>query len=110
MTELLDEYVTKRVSANDKGYVDRGARPGDYSENSPIHNALPAALLEMGFHDHPEDAARLQSAQFRRDAAQGILDGIIAWREAVPSPGASPIPHTLGPLDGDGIRPWKRYE
>lgn len=107
LTQLLDKHVSQSVRANDKGYVDRGARVGDYSENSPIHNALPAALLEMGFHDHPEDAKRLQSQRFRTDAAEGILEGIIEWRESVPSPGAPP---DADGLDGQGKRPWVRYE
>jgi hypothetical protein len=107
LTQLLDEHITAHVRPNDKGYVDRGAREGDYSEISPIHNSLPAALLEMGFHDHPEDAKRLQSAQFRRDAAAGIVDALVAWREST-DPSAEAESDTVP--DGRGLRPWVRME
>ncbi|MEQ1505525.1 MAG: N-acetylmuramoyl-L-alanine amidase [Myxococcota bacterium] len=82
LATLLDQHLHATVHATDKGYVDRGTRPGDYSEISPVHNTMPAALLEMGFHDNKEDAARMQSLQFRRNAADGITAGVVEWRQS----------------------------
>lgn len=107
LATLLDRYVHGEVSKHDSGYVDRGARPGDYSEISPVHNMLPAALLEMGFHDNPDDARRLQSAKFRRDAAEGFALALAEWRATrkpvrrQPNGAAAP---------GDGGADWVRNE
>ena len=35
----------------------------------------------MGFHDHPKEARRLQSARFQEDAAAGIVDALIAYHD-----------------------------
>lgn len=90
---LLDHHVYQSVHRNDKGYLDRGTRPGDYSEVSPVHNTLPAALLEMGFHDNPEEARRLQTNAYRRDAAAGIVAGMVEWRNSRTMPPPLPIAH-----------------
>lgn len=95
LATLLDRHVHKSVSKRDRGYLNRGTRPGDYSEVSPVHNTLPAALLEMGFHDNPEEAKRLQTAQYRHDAAEGIVEGLIEWRSTRTMP--PPFPVTRDP-------------
>jgi N-acetylmuramoyl-L-alanine amidase len=79
LTDVLVEHLWASVHANDAGYVNRGVRAGDYSEVSPVHNTLPSALLEMGFHTDPDDARRMLTSRFRRDAASGIVSGLIEW-------------------------------
>lgn len=107
LAALLDRHVHEHVARHDAGYVDRGSRPGDYSEISPVHNMLPSALLEMGFHDNPDDARRLQSQQFRTDAAEGIAVALAEWRATrqpvrrEPNGAARP---------GDGGADWVRNE
>ncbi len=83
LAKLLEDSVFDSVRARDPAYRTRGTRMGDFSEISPIHNALPSVLLEMGFHDDAEDAARLQTPRFQHDAALGIADGVEAWRAGV---------------------------
>lgn len=80
LARLVEDALWDTVHAHDPGYATRGTRMGDYSEISPIHNALPSVLLEMGFHDDRQDAARLQTSAFQADAALGITRGLEAWR------------------------------
>ncbi len=41
---------------------------------------MPAVLLEVGFVSHPEESARLRTAEYQDRVAQAICDGISAWR------------------------------
>jgi hypothetical protein len=85
LAELLEKGVYGSVHAHDPGYETRGVKPGDYSEISPLHNTLPSALLEMAFHTDADDARRLLTSQFKRDAAQGITDAIAQWYHSRPT-------------------------
>jgi N-acetylmuramoyl-L-alanine amidase len=85
LSALLEASIHGRVSARDPGYRTRGVEPGNYSEISPVHNGLPASLLELGFHTDREDAARMQTRRFQEDAAAGIVEGLSAWRAGVPA-------------------------
>lgn len=84
LTEILVDHLWKTVHAHDPGYDNRGVKPGDYSEVSPLHNTVTASLLEMGFHTDADDARRMQTAKFRRDAADGITSGLAEWYDGVP--------------------------
>ncbi|MEQ1569781.1 MAG: N-acetylmuramoyl-L-alanine amidase [Myxococcota bacterium] len=106
LAHTLDRAVWTAVHAHDKGYEDRGTKPGDYSEISPVHNMLPSALLEMGFHTDADDARRMNTPQFKRDAAQGIVDGLVEWR-AGRTPGAGPIRTEASRQRG---APWDVWE
>jgi hypothetical protein len=104
LSTLLTKHLYASVKAEDPGYRNRGTRPGDYSEISPVHNTLPAALLEMGFHDNPDEARfRLQTPKYRRNAAKGIVEGLIAWRESRSGP-------PIAPVTRDPDRSWSRAE
>jgi N-acetylmuramoyl-L-alanine amidase len=67
--------IVRAAGAEDRGvkqapfYVLAGAR-------------MPAVLLEVGFLSHPEEAARLRTPAHQDRIAQGIADGIAAWRKA----------------------------
>jgi N-acetylmuramoyl-L-alanine amidase len=82
LSVALERAVYEAVREHDPEYRTRGVQLGDFSEISPHHNELPATLLELGFHDDRLDAKRLQTAQFRRDAARGIVEGLIRWRRS----------------------------
>lgn len=106
LAQLLEDHLWSTVAAHDRGYETRGTRMGDYSEISPIHNALPSVLLEMGFHDDAQDAARLQTPQFQRDAAVGIGRALEAWRAGVPAGDDLPLgPRGARPARVPG-EPW----
>ncbi|HHO53784.1 MAG TPA: hypothetical protein ENK18_23655 [Deltaproteobacteria bacterium] len=80
LANALERSIFETVRSRDPGYVTRGVRLGNFSEISPVHNDLTGALLELGFHDDRGDAARLQTPQFREDAAKGTVEGLIQWR------------------------------
>jgi N-acetylmuramoyl-L-alanine amidase len=42
---------------------------------------MPAILVEVGFVSNPAEGKRLRSSGFARVAAQGIADGVSAYRE-----------------------------
>ena len=42
---------------------------------------MPAILVEVGFVSNPAEGARLGSHAFARAAAEGIADGVSAYRE-----------------------------
>lgn len=98
--EALASFVEQRMVASgkevDPTYRSLGWRHGDYSEVSPVHNRLPGALLELAYHDHPKDAARLKDPVMQRALATGIVEGVVDWREAggvraePPTPRAKP--------------------
>jgi N-acetylmuramoyl-L-alanine amidase len=49
---------------------------------------MPAVLVEAGFLSHPEEARKLRSAAHQERIAQGIAEGIAAWRAAALRAGA----------------------
>lgn len=79
LAHALEDRITAAVQAGDPDYATHGVLLGDFSEISPIHNALPSVLLELGFHDDPVDAARLQTSAFQDAAVRGIVAGLTRW-------------------------------
>jgi N-acetylmuramoyl-L-alanine amidase len=80
LAHTVEHALYESVQSRDPGYRRRGVLPGNFSEISPVHNELPATLLEMGFHDDAQDAARLQTQSYRTNAANGIVEGLVEWR------------------------------
>lgn len=70
----VHERMVAAATAEDRGvkqapfYVLAGAR-------------MPAVLLEVGFLSHPEEGAKLRSSAHQDRIAQGIADGVAAWRK-----------------------------
>lgn len=78
----VEQHMVAAGRTIDPTYATDGWRHGDYSEISPLHNSLPAALVELAFHDHPKDAARLRDPRMQAALAEGIVQGVVAWRAA----------------------------
>ncbi len=79
--ELVQEEL---VSAFDllweSGWSDRGTKTADFSEVNPSHNSeMPAALVELAFHDHYIDVEYLKNPLFRRDASRAMYRGIARY-------------------------------
>lgn len=58
---------------------------------------MPAVLLEGGFLSNPEDARRIYSEKYRRQLAQAIVSGVLAYKRLVerrpaPTPTVEPEP------------------
>jgi len=61
--------------------VDVAPRGGNYGELRLTDTAKRAALIEVGFHSNPQDAAALQNDTFRSLAVAGMAKGIRLYKE-----------------------------
>ncbi len=97
--ELFRTLDASTRTINPTWYVEPPKR-GDFSEISPKWQELPSALLEVGFHDSPADVKWLLREDFRQAFADGIRDGLVAWRQAQGGPlvdtGGPELPIRLG--------------
>ena len=59
------------------GVVRGAARPGPFAVL--VRNPAPAALVEVGFLTHPEDAARARAESFQELFSDAIVDGVAAF-------------------------------
>lgn len=77
---LQDEIVSAATLLWDAAWQDRGTNTDCFSEVNPSHNdEMPAALVELAFHDTEIDAEHLKDPQFRRDAARAMYRAIVRY-------------------------------
>lgn len=76
---LADLVQAKLVG--ETGAKDRGVRQAPFLVLSGAQ--MPAVLVELGFISHPTEGRRLGEAAYQRKAAEGILEGIRAFRDTV---------------------------
>ena len=62
------------------GVVRGNARPGPFAVL--VRNPAPAALVEVGFLTHPEDAARACAESFQEQLSDALVDGIAAFLQS----------------------------
>ena len=82
--ELAEAVQSELVNAFDSlwesGWTDRGVKSAAFSEVNPSHNGeMPAALVELAFHDHTIDVEYLKHPRFRHDASRAMLRGIVRY-------------------------------
>lgn len=119
-----DEIVNDLRGGWDAGWTDRGFRSAYFGEINPAHNGeMPSLLLEVAFHDNPEDAAALADPRFRRLLARAIYQGIVRYfadRDQLPvhllpepplaplvrsdAPGEVTASWLPSPTDADGVQ------
>ncbi len=68
-------------------WVDRGKKAANLGELRMLWDEeatarMPGVLIEVAFHDHPDDAAALKDPRFNRLAARAIYQGILHYFEA----------------------------
>ena len=79
-TSVHEEIVSAFRSLWVSDWADRGTRTAAFSEVSPFHNPdMPAALVELAFHDNESDVEYLKDPAFRRDASRAMLRGIVRY-------------------------------
>jgi N-acetylmuramoyl-L-alanine amidase len=77
---IHDEIVRDIRGEFDPSWKDRGLKTAYFGEINPRHNAeMPAALVEVCFHDTEADAAWLKEPRFREVAARAYYQGIVKY-------------------------------
>jgi len=81
LAELVQsELVSAFRALWESDWTDRGVKTDAFSEVNPSHNdEMPAALVELAFHDHYQDVEHLKNPPFRRDAARAMYRAIVRY-------------------------------
>ena len=91
---LLLAYQMEKSLVQNLGAVDRGVRRARFAV---LRDAtMPAILVEGGYMTHPAESKRIYNAADRRQMAQAIVKGILAYQKMV-SPPLLPAPRTVMP-------------
>jgi N-acetylmuramoyl-L-alanine amidase len=78
---MLLAYQIQKSMTDKLGVEDRGVKRARFWV---LRNAeMPAALLEAGFMTNPSDARRIYETPLRRQMAQAVVDGVLAYRKLV---------------------------
>lgn len=77
--ELVQRSLVSRLRKSYPGTVDLGVKRGPFLVL--FQADMPAILVEVGFVSNPAEAKRLRSGAFARKAAQGIAEGVSAYRD-----------------------------
>ncbi len=77
---IHDEVVNDIRAGWDAGWTNRGKHTADFGELNPNNNnEMPAALIEVAFHDLAADAEDLLDPNFRRLVARAVYQGIVKF-------------------------------
>jgi N-acetylmuramoyl-L-alanine amidase len=76
---LVQSSLIRRLRKDYVQTVDLGVKRGPFLVL--FQADMPAILVEVGFVSNPAEGARLGSHEFARAAAEGIADGVSAYRE-----------------------------
>ena len=81
----------------DPSWTDRGQQTANFGEINGSYLTIPAALIELAFHDTPSgDLVSLHNPKFRRIAARAMYRGLASFL----APG---VPFTLDPPDAVAV-------
>jgi len=95
---LLLAYQVEKSLVHGLGVVDRGVRRARFAV---LRDAtMPAILIEGGYMTHPAESKRIYSATNRRQMAQAMVKGILAYQKLMsPPPLSRPtIPRPMMPV------------
>jgi N-acetylmuramoyl-L-alanine amidase len=74
-------YLLQRTLTKNLGVEDRGVHRARYAV---LRDAvMPAVLIEGGFMSHPSEGKKIFDPAYRRQMAKAIVDGILAYKQAV---------------------------
>jgi len=76
---LVQSSLIRRLRKNYDDTIDLGVKRGPFLVL--FQADMPAILVEVGFVSNPAEGHRLASRDFARAAAEGIADGVSAYRE-----------------------------
>ena len=77
---VLEELVDAIRALWDPDWTSRGTKTAAFSEVNPSHNSeMPAALIELAFHDHSYDVELLKEPGFRRDTSRAMYRAVLRY-------------------------------
>jgi len=78
---MLLAYQIQKAMVRNLAVEDRGVKRARFAvlRNAPV----PAVLVEAGFMSHPAESKKIFSADYRRQLAQAVADGILAYKRLV---------------------------
>jgi hypothetical protein len=77
---LQEEIVDMAKLLWDPEWKDRGTNSACFAENSSSHNPeMPAALIELAFHNNAVDVEYLKEPSFRRDSSRAMYRAIVRY-------------------------------
>jgi len=87
----LQSFVHNELIADiralwDPNWTDRGMRSANFGELREL-STMPGVLIELAFHDNPDDALALKEPAFRRLSARAVYQGIVKYfadRDGIP--------------------------
>jgi N-acetylmuramoyl-L-alanine amidase len=85
---LLFAYQVEKSLVQNLGVEDRGVRHARFAVLRDA--AMPAILIECGYMTHPVESKKIYDAAYRRQMAQAIVKGILAYQKLT-SPPAPPV-------------------
>ncbi|MDC3379005.1 N-acetylmuramoyl-L-alanine amidase, partial [Planctomycetota bacterium] len=98
--DLVQDSVMRDVRANlVPAWPNRGSNRMNFGELRGARN-MPAALLELGFHDNAEDAALLSNPTFRETSARAIYKAMVRYFD--PNARIVPLPVANLRLENQG--------
>ncbi len=82
-----DELIHDIRAGWEADWIDRGKKQRNLGELRMLWDEdptarMPGVLLEIAFHDHPEDAAALKDPRFNQLAARAVYQGVVRYFEA----------------------------
>lgn len=85
---LLLAYQVQKALVRNLAANDRGVKRARFAVLRDA--AMPAILIEGGFMTHPAESKRIYDATYRRQMAQAIVKGILAYQQATAPPATKP--------------------
>ena len=107
---LLLAYQVQKSLVQNLRVPDRGVRRARYAV---LRDAtMPAILIEGGYMTHPVERKKIYDAAYRRQMAQAMVKGILAYQRLVSPPPPPVVPSTNRPAGTNKISipkraPWK---
>jgi N-acetylmuramoyl-L-alanine amidase len=78
---MLLAYQVQKALTTELPVEDRGVRRARWAVLRSAE--MPAVLIEAGFMSHPAEAKKIYDPAFRRQLAQAIVNGVIAYKKMV---------------------------
>ncbi len=104
---LLLAYQVQKSLVRNLGADDRGVRRARFAVLRDT--TMPAILIEGGYMTHPVEGRKIFSDAYRRQMAQAIVKGIVAYQRMTSPPVSSPLPTTNRPPPKGAYDPAGKY-